>query len=171
MAKNFSSLVAEGQKKEDHTMKKRLPTQKLPTRFHGMLDYFFAFVMISAPTIGKFTENRITMVIFILLGMLMIVNSLFTKYEHGPFPAIPMKNHLKIDMAIGGLLIVCPWLTGGDGAVIGTITGLFIVATAYISETAPAPEQKKQRGSYPRRSGLSREELYRLYGRSRGARK
>lgn len=150
-------------------MKRELPIQKLPTRFHGILDYFFAFVLISTPTIGKFTENRVAMVIFIMLGLLMIVNSLFTKYEHGPFPTITMQNHLKIDMAIGGLLVICPWLTGGDGVIIGTVTGLLILGTAYVSDTVPAPEQKKQGKPYPRRSSLSKEELYRLYGRSKRA--
>ena len=153
-------------KKEDK-MKNLLPAQKLPTRYHGMLDYFFAFVMIATPTIGRFANNKIAVVIFILLGLLMVVNSLFTKYEHGPFPTLTMKSHLKIDMAIGGLLIVCPWLSGGDGVIMGTITGLMIAATAYMSEeTVPEPVQKNNK-SFVKRGPLTREEMYRLYGRSR----
>ena len=153
-------------------MKKLLPTQKLPKRFHGMLDYFFAFVMIATPTIGRFANNKAAVVIFIILGLLMVVNSLFTKYEHGPFPTLTMKNHLKIDMAIGGLLVVCPWLTGGDGMIMGTVTGLLIIATALLSEEAvPEPVQKDQNRNYIRRAPLTKEEIYRLYGRSRGARR
>jgi hypothetical protein len=154
------------------TMKKLLPAQKLPTRFHGILDYFFAFVMIATPSIGRFANNKAAVVIFILLGMLMVVNSLFTKYEHGPFPTISMKKHLNIDKAVGGLLIVCPWLIGGDGVIMGSVTGLLVIATAFMSEeTVPEPEQRNQERNAIRRSSLTKQEYYRLYGRSRGGRR
>lgn len=152
-------------------MKQTLLNNKklIPTNIHGMLDYFFAFLLIATPTIGRFTNDRIAMVFFILMGVLVMLNSIFTKYEQGSFETFTMKQHLKFDMGIAGALLVGPFALGfwDDIIVPNILIGLMIFATAYMSkdEVEDKVEEEKPmriRVTRPR----SKEELYRMYGNS-----
>lgn len=140
----------------------------IPTRIHGMLDYFFAFVLISAPTVFRFAYSIVPTVFFILMGLSVIVYSLFTRYEQGSFDALTMKQHLKIDLGVAGVVMVSPFLLGfyDDVFVPNLLIGvMMIVATFMSKEEVTASEEVKVtrlRVTRPR----TREELYRMYGRS-----
>lgn len=152
-------------------MKQILPTDKkiIPTNIHGMIDYFFGFLLIATPTIGRFANDKIATVFFILMGVLVMLNSIFTKYEQGSFEKFTMKQHLKFDMGIAGAIIVAPFLLGfwDDIIVPNIIIGLMIFATAWMTkeEVEVKIEEEKPmriRVTRPR----TKEELYRMYGNS-----
>ena len=65
----------------------------IPTRFHAPLDYIVGAVLIAAPWIFQFSEDTAATVISIVLGIGLIVYSLFTDYELGVWRVAPMSVH------------------------------------------------------------------------------
>lgn len=87
-----------------------LHMQIITTRKHALLDYMCSFLLISAPWLLGFNDGGIAHWLPVLAGVAFIIISLFTLYEGGIFRAIPMKTHLAIDVAVGLLLLISPWL-------------------------------------------------------------
>jgi len=84
----------------------------IPTKFHAPLDYIVGAGLIAAPWIFQFSDETGLTVITIVLGIGLIVYSLFTNYELGLWKVAPMAVHNLIDIAAGIVLVVSPWLAG-----------------------------------------------------------
>ena len=84
----------------------------IPTRFHAPLDYIVGAVLIAAPWIFQFSESGAATAVSVVLGVGLIVYSLFTDYELGVWKVAPMAVHNLIDIAAGALLAASPWLFG-----------------------------------------------------------
>jgi hypothetical protein len=87
----------------------------IPSRFHAPLDYIVGAALIAAPWIFQFSEHTAATVIPIVLGVGLIVYSLFTDYELGVWKLIPMSGHNVVDVVAGAFLAASPWIFGfGD---------------------------------------------------------
>lgn len=84
----------------------------ISTKTHGYLDYIMGVVMIVAPWLFGFAAGGAETTIFVVLGVAVLVYSLFTRYELGAVKAIPMSGHLALDFVSGVLLAASPWLFG-----------------------------------------------------------
>lgn len=84
----------------------------ISTRVHGVLDYLMGIVLIAAPWMLGFADNSAATWVPVLLGIGVIVYSLFTDYEMGAFRAISMRGHLWLDALSGIFLAASPWLFG-----------------------------------------------------------
>ena len=84
----------------------------IPTRFHAPLDYIVGVALIAAPWIFQFSDHTAATVVPIVLGIGLIVYSLFTNYELGVWKVAPMAVHNLIDIVAGALLAAAPWLFG-----------------------------------------------------------
>ena len=84
----------------------------IPTKFHAPLDYIVGVALIAAPWIFQFSDHTAATVVPIVLGIGLIVYSLFTNYELGVWKVAPMAVHNLIDIAAGALLAASPWLFG-----------------------------------------------------------
>jgi len=85
----------------------------LPTKVHGALDYLVAIALLLAPNIFGFTDvGGAAVNIPRILGVILIVYSLFTNYEWGVFKVISMYYHLSIDFLASLFLALSPWLFG-----------------------------------------------------------
>jgi hypothetical protein len=84
----------------------------IPTKLHAPLDYIVGAGLIAAPWIFQFSEHTTPTVLSIVLGIGLIVYSLFTDYELGVWRTFPMAVHNLFDIAAGALLTVSPWLFG-----------------------------------------------------------
>ena len=84
----------------------------IPTRFHAPLDYIVGVALIAAPWIFQFSDHTAATIVPIVLGIGLIVYSLFTNYELGVWKVAPMAVHNLIDIAAGALLVASPWLFG-----------------------------------------------------------
>ena len=84
----------------------------IPTRFHAPLDYIVGAALIAAPWIFQFSEHTAATVIPIVLGIGLIVYSLFTDYELGVWKVIPMSGHNVVDVVAGAFLAASPWIFG-----------------------------------------------------------
>ena len=84
----------------------------IPTRIHGVLDYLVGLLLIAAPWMFGFADNRAAMAVAVVIGAGTIAYSLITNYELGLAHLIPMSTHLWIDLIAGLFLIASPWLLG-----------------------------------------------------------
>src|SRR5262245_49162243 len=84
----------------------------IPTKLHAPLDYIVGVALIAAPWIFMFSEHTAATVIPVVLGIGLIVYSLFTDYELGVWRRIPMSGHNLFDILAGTLLAASPWIFG-----------------------------------------------------------
>ncbi len=84
----------------------------LSTRVHGMLDYIVGIILIIAPWVLGFADNRAAMLVPVVTGIVVLCYSLITNYELGAIHVLPMGAHLALDVIGGLFLIISPWLFG-----------------------------------------------------------
>src|SRR2546423_6558302 len=84
----------------------------IPTWVHGLMDYPMAVVLILLPFVLGYANGSVPMYLMVCAGIAMLVVSALTAYEVGLVRTIPMPVHLGIDVAMGLLLAVSPWLFG-----------------------------------------------------------
>ena len=85
----------------------------LPTKIHGALDYLVGIALLLAPNIFQFADmGGAAAWIPRVLGVVLIVYSIFTKYEWGVVKVIPMSYHLMVDFAASLVLTASPFIFG-----------------------------------------------------------
>ncbi|WP_439488007.1 SPW repeat protein [Algoriphagus sp.] len=84
----------------------------IDSKTHGVLDYLSGILFLASPWIFGFSDNNPAMWIVILVGAMVIMMSLLTKYELAAARVIPFTTHLTADVIVGLFLIVSPWLFG-----------------------------------------------------------
>ncbi|MEV4774872.1 SPW repeat domain-containing protein [Microbacterium sp. LWH12-1.2] len=116
----------------------------IPTKVHGILDYIVGVALIAAPWVFGFASvGGAAVVIPIVLGVGLIVYSLFTKYEWGPFGFIPMPVHLVFDVAASLFLALSPWIFGFAGEALNVwlphvVVGAAVIVVVLFSQSQPA---------------------------------
>ena len=108
----------------------------IPTSIHGVIDYIVGLTLILSPFLLGFATGGPAQWVPIILGAVVIVQSVMTRYELGLFPVIPMKTHLTLDGLNGALLLVSPWLFGFAGLVFlpHVLIGLFEIGASLMTE-------------------------------------
>ena len=82
------------------------------TKLHAPLAYIVGAALIAAPWIFQFSEHTAASAVAIVLGIGLIVYSLFTDYELGVWRTVPMSVHNLFDIAAGAVLAASPWIFG-----------------------------------------------------------
>jgi hypothetical protein len=77
-----------------------------------MMDYLIGVLLIAAPWLFNFDRGGAETWVPVILGVGVILYSLFTDYELGAMRRIPMPTHLMLDLGGGVLLALSPWLFG-----------------------------------------------------------
>lgn len=115
----------------------------LPTKVHGALDYVVGVALILAPNIFQFADVGGTAV-FIprVLGVVLIVYSLITRYEWGVIKLISMPYHLMIDFLAALFLALSPFLFGFSNKEPNTwlphvVVGIAVLVVVIVSKTQP----------------------------------
>uniref|UniRef100_F4CCE9 SPW repeat-containing integral membrane domain-containing protein n=1 Tax=Sphingobacterium sp. (strain 21) TaxID=743722 RepID=F4CCE9_SPHS2 len=81
-----------------------------PRILHAVLDYGAALLLLAAPFLFHFSEERPATVLCMLFGVMILGMSLLTNYEGGVRKTIPMDIHLYADIFGGAYLALSPWL-------------------------------------------------------------
>jgi hypothetical protein len=79
-------------------------------RTHGWMDYAAGLLFLAAPSIWRF--GSIATSFCYVVGAAVIVMSLMTAYSMGVFRVIPFRVHRFVDLVLGPVLVVAPWLFG-----------------------------------------------------------
>lgn len=122
----------------------------LPTRVHGVLDYVVGVALLFAPNIFQFDQvGGAAVFIPRLLGVVLIVYSLLTRYELGLVKLIPMPYHLIIDFAAAVFLAASPFIFGfikekPNAWVPHIAVGIAVIVVVLVSRTQPARSMARQ---------------------------
>ncbi|HEY8576186.1 MAG TPA: SPW repeat protein [Devosia sp.] len=83
------------------------------TRTHGIIDYVMGLALIVVPFLFNFgAQSEAALWVPVVLGVVILMTSLLTKYELSIAKIIPMPVHIGADVLVGLLLAVSPWLFG-----------------------------------------------------------
>lgn len=113
----------------------------IPTKVHGALDYIVAIALVLAPLIFNFESvGGAAVVVPVVLGILLFIYSLFTRYEWGLIRVIAMPLHLIIDIVAAAFLTLSPFLFGfADEApnawVPHIVVGIVVILVVLFSQT------------------------------------
>ena len=118
----------------------------ISTRSHGYIDYATALVLILGPLLFA-SELGTASWVLIIAGVLLLGLSLITRYELGAIKTVPMPAHLGMDMALGALLIVSPWLFGFADVIWWphVLVGLMEIGVAACTDRRPGLEPADRR--------------------------
>ena len=117
----------------------------IPTRFHGILDYIVGLVLIMAPWIFDFSDNSAATWTIVIVGIVVLVQTIFTDFEVGLIRKIPMPTHLMMDFGIGVILALSPWLFGFADQVYlpHLIAGIFSIMASLTTHRSPSRSYKE----------------------------
>lgn len=115
----------------------------LPTKVHGVLDYLVGIALILAPNIFRFSDvGGAAVFIPRLLGVVLIIYSLFTNYEWGIWKVLSMRYHLIIDFLASVFLALSPFIFGfhkdkANAWVPHVVVGIVVIIVVLVSQTSP----------------------------------
>lgn len=118
-------------------------TRPITSRVHGMLDYPGGIALIAAPWIFGFSDvGGAAVTVPIVLGALILLQSLITDYELGLAHIIPLRAHLLVDVLGGALLALTPLIFNTTGQGVGAwlphvVVGLGLIAAGLLTEREP----------------------------------
>lgn len=83
----------------------------ISTTFYGFLNYIIALTLISSPWLFGFADvSSAALLIPIYIGWLQLIMAIFADNELSFIRQFPMQMHLALDVLMGFVLMVSPWL-------------------------------------------------------------
>lgn len=82
----------------------------IDSKLHGIIDYLFVVFLLSSPAIFNLT-GFVASYVYILAGIAFLY-SISTDYELGLFSVISFPLHGIIDLILGIIIVVSPWVFG-----------------------------------------------------------
>ncbi len=117
----------------------------IPTKVHGALDYIVGIALIFAPMLfGFMDKGGIAVILPMVLGVGLILYSIFTKYEWGLIKVLGMPYHLIFDVLASALLALSPFIFGFyDPNALNVwlphvVVGITVILVVIFSQTQPA---------------------------------
>jgi hypothetical protein len=116
----------------------------IPTRFHGILDYLYGVLLIASPWLFGFAAGGAETWVAVVIGAIVLVQTVFTDFEMGLIKKIPMQSHLMMDFGIGVILAISPWIFGFADYVFTPhlIFGIFSILAALTTHRTPSRAYK-----------------------------
>lgn len=79
---------------------------------HAVLDYGSVLILIAAPFLFGFADIAPAMYTALCMAALIFLMSIFTDYEGGILKLLNMSFHVSVDVIMGIVLALSPWLFG-----------------------------------------------------------
>lgn len=119
----------------------------IPTKVHGALDYIVGIALIAAPGLfGFMSMGGPAVILPMVLGVGLILYSIFTKYEWGLIKVLGMPYHLIFDVLASALLALSPFIFGFYNPSMPNVwlphvvVGITVIIVVIFSQ--PQPESK-----------------------------
>jgi len=85
----------------------------IPAFVHGIFDYIGGVALLAAPNLFGFAdEGGAAVWVPRIIGLIVLLQSICTRYEVGLVKLIPMRVHLMNDYAASLFLAASPWIFG-----------------------------------------------------------
>ena len=82
----------------------------IPTKTHAIIDYATGVLLIAVPLLFFQDYGGAAVWVPVIIGALVLMQSLLTNYELSLANLIPVGGHLAMDAMAGALLAASPWL-------------------------------------------------------------
>jgi hypothetical protein len=83
----------------------------IPTAFYGVLNYILSLTLIASPWLFGYADvSSAALLIPIYFGWLQLIMAIFVDNETGFVKQFPMQMHLVLDVVMGFIIMVSPWL-------------------------------------------------------------
>lgn len=115
----------------------------IPAFVHGIFDYLGGIALLAAPNLFGFAEvGGAAVMIPRIIGLIVLVQSICTRYEVGLVKLIPMKVHLMNDYIASLFLAASPWLFGFHNGPSNqwmphVVVGLAVFVLSLLTESEP----------------------------------
>lgn len=116
----------------------------IPTFVHGIGDYLGGIVLLAAPNIFGFADvGGAAVMIPRILGVIILLQAITTRYELGLVKVLPMRVHLMNDYGASLFLAASPWLFGfnderSNAWMPHLIVGIAVFVFTLLTQTEPA---------------------------------
>lgn len=84
----------------------------LSSKAHTIIGVIVGILLIHAPMIFRFSDNKVASMIPVCVGIFIIISELTTTSRISPLKLVPMRVHLVLDYLTGIFLVLSPWLFG-----------------------------------------------------------
>lgn len=118
----------------------------IPTRFHGILDYIYGPLLIISPWLFGFSHVSYATWTAVIIGIVVLMQTIMTDYEVGIIKKIPVKTHLMLDFGIGVILALTPWMFGFAEEVYlpHLIFGVIAILTSLTTHRVPSESYRRE---------------------------
>jgi hypothetical protein len=82
----------------------------IPLRVHNVVDYVAAVLLVAAPYIFGFADIDVARNFFLIMGVGLAAYSAITKYRYSLAKIIPIGPHMFLDVVVGFLVMVGPYV-------------------------------------------------------------
>lgn len=89
-----------------------MKTDLIPTKQHAYIDYLTAGSLLTLPFLFSGKNRGAETYIPVIMGAVVLGQSLLTGYEQGAKKGMKMKTHLQLDYLGGSLLALSPFIFG-----------------------------------------------------------
>jgi SPW repeat len=111
-----------------------MPKGPLPLKAHAALEPLVAVLLIAAPWIFGFDDVGSATAVSVAVGALMLISGMSTRWRLSLVKLIPLRTHFRMDLVLGVVLIVAPFVFGdsdrGDATRFLVIMGILELVTA-----------------------------------------
>jgi SPW repeat len=111
-----------------------MPKGPLPLKAHAALEPIVAILLIAAPWIFGFDDVGSATAVSVAVGALMLISGMSTRWRLSLVKLIPLRTHFRMDLVLGVVLIVAPFVFGdsdrGDVTRFLVIMGILELVTA-----------------------------------------
>ncbi len=87
-------------------------SKPISRRVHGVLDYSAAPLVLAAPALIGFSDDKAPATLSYVVGGSILGLTAFTRAEWGLVKAVPFKTHLALDVMTALTCLSAPWLFG-----------------------------------------------------------
>jgi SPW repeat len=121
-----------------------MPRGPIPLRMHAMIEPIAGILLIAAPWIFGFDDVGSSKVLSIVLGIVVLLSGMTTRWRWSLAKLIPLRTHFMTDVLLGIILIAGPFILGdGDNGAATrflVIAGVLELLTALGTDWDPAEE-------------------------------
>jgi len=129
----------------------------VPLDVHAAIEPIAATVLIAAPWIFRFSDVKAATVISIAVGVSMLLAGAMTRWRFAIVRVVPLRTHFIMDLLLGLVLIVAPFVFGfsGNGAatrfmiIAGALELMTALSTAWEPGDAYAPASRRDPSGMP----------------------
>lgn len=105
-------------------------------QIHALLDYPVAFALMALPfALGLGASNIVALYLSPIVGFAALLLTIFTDHHLGVFRVLPYKLHVTVDLLVGILFLITPFVWGFSGldAYFYWLNGAAVVAVIGLS--------------------------------------